>query len=55
MKYTEWQDFRKELFTPEELAIQDAKADFLCELIEARNNNNDSLTVRSRIEPIEAK
>lgn len=42
MEYTEWQDFRKELFTPEELAIKDAKTDFLCELIEARRKKGYS-------------
>ena len=42
MKYTEWDELREELFTPEEIALQDAKAEFLCKLIDARKKKGFS-------------
>lgn len=39
---TEWQDFRKEIFTPEELKESDLKVAILGELIEAREQKKIS-------------
>ncbi len=39
---TEWQDFRKEIFTPEELKESELKVAILGELIEAREQNKIS-------------
>lgn len=33
-----WEDIRKELFTPEEIAESDLRVAIMCELIEARQN-----------------
>ena len=46
MKYSsigqDWEEVKKELFTPEEIAEGELRAAFLCELIEARNEKKIS-------------
>jgi DNA-binding XRE family transcriptional regulator len=38
-KYELWDDFRKEIFTEEEIAENDLKVSLICSIIEARNEN----------------
>jgi ribosome-binding protein aMBF1 (putative translation factor) len=42
MKYETWSEFREKIFTPEEIAEADLKADLLCAIIDARNNKGVS-------------
>lgn len=41
MKYTEWDELREELFTPEEIDSQNIRTDYLCKIIETRKESSN--------------
>ena len=48
MKYTEWEELREELFTPEEIDSQNIRTDYLCKIIETRKeSSNERKTIKT--------